>query len=231
MTKHKAYVLHSGGIDSTTCLYMAIDMCGPQNVIGVSIDYGQRHRKEIDQAELICNHVACRHEVVSLTVPPTMLTDPTEEIPNITYEEIKGVSPTYVPFRNGQLLSKIAGIAVVGIRAEGDTASIWFGAHAEDAANWAYPDCSPEFIGAMSNAIYVGTYHQVRLMTPLMFMMKYQIIHEGQKLRVPWPATWSCYAGGDLHCGACPTCYARHRAFLQAEVLDPTTYATLPNPL
>jgi len=233
MSKHTAYVLHSGGIDSSTVLYMAAEMYDPKNVIGVSINYGQRHFKEIEQALAICDHLGCRHEVLRIEgMPSSMLTDPNREIPNVSYEEIRGVSPTYVPFRNGQLLSKITARAVSGLEPpEGkfapNSASIWFGAHAEDAVGWAYPDCTPEFIGAMANAIYIGTYHQVRLVAPLMYSMKFQIILAGQRLGVPWPATWSCYAGEKLHCGTCPTCRARNRAFLPLSDLRPLRTAFL----
>jgi 7-cyano-7-deazaguanine synthase len=103
-------------------------------------------------------------------------------------------------------------------------ADIYFGAHAEDAQNWAYPDCTPEFIGAMANAIFVGTYRAVRLISPIMFMTKAQIVAMGDKLNVPFDKTWSCYKGGEKHCGKCPTCYARKDAFAVAGVRDPTVY-------
>jgi 7-cyano-7-deazaguanine synthase len=109
-----------------------------------------------------------------------------------------------------------------------DSVGIFFGAHAEDAANWAYPDCTPEFIGAMANAIYVGTYYTVRLYTPIMWMSKAEVVRWGNELQVPFDMTWSCYKGGDLQCGECPTCISRHNAFLDAGIPDPTTYAVRP---
>lgn len=220
----KALVLHSGGIDSTTCLYMAAETYGEGEIEGVSINYGQRHSKEIDHAKEICGALGCGHLTLNITPPPpSMLTDPSKEVPDVSYDDITGVSPTYVPFRNGLLLSTIAGVA----SAKGAEA-IYFGAHAEDAQNWAYPDCTPEFIGAMANAIYIGTYHKVRLVTPLEWLTKWEIIRAGTELKVPWKLTWSCYKGETLHCGVCPTCRSRRVGFKAAGISDPTVYAETP---
>ncbi len=216
----KALVLHSGGVDSSTCL--AIAMKAFDEIISVSANYGQRHLKEINYAKELCDHYGVAHEYFTLPdMPTTMLTDPDSEIPDASYANLPdGISPTYVPFRNGLLLSRIASIAQAS---EAD--AIFFGAHAEDAQNWAYPDCTPEFIGAMANAIFIGTYQKTRLHTPLMWMKKYEIIQLGSKLGVPWKMTWSCYKGEDLHCGICPTCRARKEAFRLAGIADPTEYA------
>jgi len=207
-------------------------------VHAVSIGYGQRHYKEVQAARDITRLLGIPHRVLNLAdiVPRTMLTDSTAEVPNISYDEIQGVSPTYVPFRNGLMLSALTSFAV-GERlrmhfcdATVDDAgrewewALYFGAHAEDARGWAYPDCTPEFIGAMANAIYVGTYHQFRLHTPLQWLTKKDIIKWGEELKAPWGLTWSCYKGGKLHCGTCPTCRARQAGFREAGVTDPTEY-------
>ncbi len=219
----KALILLSGGIDSSTCMFLA-DLEYKGNTIGVSIDYGQRHKKEIESAKKICNWLERKHVTLEIQdMADCMLTNPETEIPNVDYSEISGVSPTYVPFRNGLLLSRVASYAQAN-----DFTGIYFGAHAEDALNWAYPDCTPEFIGAMANAIYIGTYHQVRLHTPLEWLTKREIIKLGTKLGVPWQNTWSCYAGGNLHCGTCPTCRARHQGFIDAHIHDPTKYFKSP---
>ena len=112
-----------------------------------------------------------------------------------------------------------------GLDGEGFEHGIYFGAHAEDAQNWAYPDCTPEFIGSMSSAIFIGTYQRIRLHTPLMWLRKSEIIRRGEILGVDWCTTWSCYKGERLHCGQCPTCLARIRGFQLAGVQDPTVYA------
>jgi len=261
----KAFCLLSGGIDSTTCLHKAIMDYRPQGmteeqvhmvingdigdnvdwVEAYSIDYGQRHVKEGDFAKITCKGLGIEHHWLKANFAGSaMLTDPDIAIPNISYSEIKGVSPTYVPFRNGTMLSLLAAKAqqyvnkeiesLVNIAGETkeqatammkDSVGLYFGAHAEDAANWAYPDCTPEFIGAMANAIYIGTYMCVRLHTPLQWLNKIEIILLGESLCVDWKHTWSCYAGEDLHCGTCPTCRARKAGFIGAGVPDPTEYA------
>ena len=102
---------------------------------------------------------------------------------------------------------------------------LYYGAHSEDAKNWAYPDCTPEFNGAMANAKFIGTYQKTRLVTPLQWMLKSEVVSLGAKLNLPFELTWSCYDGKEKHCGICPTCRARKVAFQQAGISDPTKYA------
>jgi 7-cyano-7-deazaguanine synthase len=276
MTERKAFVLLSGGMDSTTCLHKAIRDFRPYGdylefykeanfgiaittdgqtkepevdwVEAISINYGQRHLKEAEYAFATCGRFGINHHVINVegivSGKGVMLSDRDVEIPDVSYSEIKGVSPTYVPYRNGNLLSIVAAHAqkwvnseIKGIVADApytvqaatelmkDSAGIYFGAHAEDAANWAYPDCTPEFIGAQANAIYIGSYQAIRLYTPLQWLSKAEIVTLGERLGVDWSGTWSCYAGGTHHCGTCPTCRARKSAFATAGVNDPTTYA------
>ena len=105
-----------------------------------------------------------------------------------------------------------------------DAQYVYFAAHADDAHNWAYPDTTPEFIGAMGNAMWIGTYHQVRLRTPLMWLTKAEIVTLGTRKNVPFELTYSCYEGNPKHCGACPTCVNRIEAFRQAGIKDPVEY-------
>lgn len=267
----KAFVLLSGGLDSTTCLYQAIYDYGEDNkqdidrridlnhktpgddpiswVKAVSIYYGQRHKKEMDYAKSTCDRLGIKHTVLDvgalLRGDSVMLTDDSRdkvEVPNIDYSEIQGVSPTYVPFRNGLMLSALTAHAQKWVNEqnandkddrfnmqpdhkEKASAGIYFGAHAEDAHNWAYPDCTPEFIGAMANAVYIGSYMQIRLHTPIQWMQKHQVVTHGDSLGVDFAGTWSCYKGEELHCGVCPTCRSRKQAFVAAGVNDPTEYA------
>ena len=227
----KAYVLHSGGLDSSVCLGIAIQQFGFVQPIGIL--YGQRHTKELEVARELIDHlqyalrttdrIVMRQRIINLAgvIGKGGLTDPNLVIPNTSYDDLPvGVSPTYVPFRNGLILSAVASIAAVDKECE----AIFYGAHAEDAKNWAYPDCSPEFIGGMANAIYIGTYRQIRLHTPLMFMTKAEVVLKGHELDTPFDLTWSCYKGEELHCGECPTCIARKSAFIQADIVDPTEY-------
>lgn len=216
----KALVLHSGGIDSSVCLAIAICEHGAENVESIGINYGQRHHVELDYAQQFCDHLHVQRRVI--TLPPiegSILTDPNAEIPKISYDEIEGLSPAYVPFRNGLMLSNMAAIA----QGEG-FGLIYYGAHAEDAFNWAYPDCTPEFNGAMANAIFIGTNQEVQLITPFQWSKKHEIISKGVILGVPFGLTWSCYVGGEKHCGECPTCIARKEAFAANYINDPTSY-------
>jgi len=238
----KAFVLLSGGIDSSTCLAIAIRDCGARNVKAISIDYGQRHIREVQAARDVAGILNVKHELHEIIgIPKVMLTDKNAVVPNISYQEIQGVSPTYVPFRNGQLISRIAGIAAHEVEQlnknrsfdHGDLVpptydgAIYFGAHAEDAAGDAYPDCRLDFVGAMAAAVYIGTYHSVRLKAPLIEMYKDEIVEKGESLSVPWGLTWSCYKGETFHCGLCPTCRARKAGFRKASVFDPTEYQNI----
>jgi 7-cyano-7-deazaguanine synthase len=229
----KAFVLLSGGIDSSTCLGIAMDKYGgtPGGVEAVGIHYGQRHLKELECAAKLCDHYHIDQVVLRLgDQPKSMLTDAKAKVPNISYKDIVGVSPTYVHFRNGQMLSKIAAYASSQVNNKGPwtDAVILFGAHAEDAAGDAYPDCRLDFVGCMGAAIWIGTYGKIRLSAPLIELYKHQVVEWGTKLCVPYQLTWSCYKGEDLHCGVCPTCRARQDAFRIAEVIDPTQYAEKP---
>ena len=202
----KAFALLSGGVDSTTALYIAMEQFA--HVEAISIDYGQRHKKEIEYAKKTCAKFNLKHTILPISgiVPKTMLTDTNAQIPNVSYDEIKGVSPTYVPFRNGLMLAALASYASGNLPDDiVEEHALFFGAHAEDAKNWAYPDCTPEWIGAMGNAIFIGSYYRLRLHAPLMWMRKDEIISRGEHAGVDWVNTWSCYAGGEHHCGTCPT--------------------------
>jgi 7-cyano-7-deazaguanine synthase len=153
-----------------------------------------------------------------------VLMDHTASMPHDTYEALQaheGPSPTYVPYRNGTFLSLAASLAL-DPRMKCDT--IYAGMHAEDAHNWAYPDCTPEFIGAMQNAIYVGTYREVRLVVPFTYKSKADIVALGVRLGVPFELTHSCYEGKRPACGQCPTCVGRLEAFLTNGMKDPLEY-------
>lgn len=265
----KAFVLLSGGLDSTTCLFQAIqdlkpdwvksDRDGIYWVEAVSINYGQRHKRELVQAAKICKEFGVKHTILDvgdlLKGKEILLSADsmdTMEMVHKSYDQIEGVSPSYVPFRNGLLLSAITAHAQKYVNSEiakfsktlvdayswdedsargsattsaKDLVTIYYGAHAEDAANWAYPDCTPEFNGSMANAIYTGSYNTIRLATPLQWLHKHEIVTKGDKLGAPLSMTWSCYDAGEIHCGECPTCIARKEAFEEANVRDDTEYA------
>lgn len=216
----KGFVALSGGLDSTTVLAIAMDR-HEGKVEAISFDYGQRHNVELERAAQIAQYYDIRHRIIKLgDLPTSALTDVTRDIPKVSYGEIEGVSPAYVPFRNGQIISKLAAYA----SADDSPSVIYVGTHAEDAANDAYPDCRLDFIGTMGSAVYIGTYHKVRLSAPFIEISKTEVVTLANKLDAPLDLSWSCYFGGDEHCGVCPTCRARKEAFIFANVSDPTRY-------
>lgn len=228
----KALVLSSGGVDSTTCVGIAVDRLGKENVSTVSVFYGQRHSKELDCADEIAKHYEVEHYVIDLSnvlshSNCSLLEGSTEEIPEESYDEqIKhtdnGKVSTYVPFRNGLMLSAVASLAQ-SIYPDDDV-DIYIGAHADDAAGNAYADCSESFTSAMNTAIVIGTYNKVRVVAPLVNMNKAQVVLTGYNLSVPYELTWSCYKGGSKACGVCGTCIDRLKAFEINGIVDPIMY-------
>lgn len=222
-----ALVLTSGGVDSTTALALAIEKYGKDHVFALSISYGQKHSKEIEAAKAVAQHYGVEQLFLDLGLifqysNCSLLQQSTEEIPEESYaeqiEKTGGETPvsTYVPFRNGLFLSAAASIAL-----SRDCEVIYYGAHADDAAGFAYPDCSPVFNNAMNTAIYEGSGHQLRIEAPFVNKNKSDIVAIGLKLGVPYELTWSCYEGGDKPCGKCGTCIDRAAAFAANGVADP----------
>jgi 7-cyano-7-deazaguanine synthase len=222
-------VMLSGGIDSTTVLFDAMERAPSSSIVAISFDYGQRHRKEIDAAASICEQAGVNQHILNLKdiIPNTMLKDPSQVVPNTSYGELTGVSPTYVPFRNGLMMAAATSFLVGELEEyhPGGVAHLYCGIHAEDAAAFAYPDCTPEFFGSAANMVWMGTYGKVRLIAPFVFSSKTDIVRRGSDLDVPYELTWSCYKGEAYHCGICPTCRARKQAFEDANIGDPTYYA------
>jgi len=224
----KAVVLLSGGMDSTVCATMAIAQHGPKAVGAVSFIYGQKHTAEIKHAERVAEDLGLGfHRIIELPeifggTESVLIEINKRAMPQASYEEMEesyGVSPTYVPYRNANLIS----MAVTAAMVQG-ASEVWAGMHGEDALNWAYPDCTPEFLGAMGAAIYVGSYHQVRLITPLQWDTKAQVLRKGLNLEAPLHLTMSCYEGKDPACGTCPTCVGRINAFRELGEQDPINY-------
>lgn len=144
-----------------------------------------------------------------------------EEIPEASYaEQLKGSEgtpvSTYVPFRNGLFLSCAASIAL----AKG-CSCIYYGAHQDDAAGSAYPDCSESFYKSMDAAVFEGSGHALHIEAPFIRMNKAQVVAEGLRLKVPYEYTWSCYEGKEKPCGVCGTCIDRRKAFEANGVKDP----------
>lgn len=214
----KEIVLLSGGLDSATCLALAVEQEGAKNVTALNMYYGQKHKKEIECARKIADYYKVRY--IEMDLSPVMaysdcslLEHSKKNIAHSTYEqqtkEANGKPvETYVPFRNGLFLSAAASVAL-SIGAE----KIIYGAHADDAAGAAYPDCSLAFVRNMNSAIIEGSAGQVRIEAPFVSVNKAGVVKEGLRLGVPYEYTWSCYEGGDKPCGKCGTCIDRQRAF------------------
>ncbi|MBP1565397.1 MAG: 7-cyano-7-deazaguanine synthase QueC [Oscillospiraceae bacterium] len=222
----KALVLFSGGIDSTTCLAMAVDKYGKENVTALSVFYGQKHKKEIDAAVLIAEYYGVEYINIDLMrifsySNCSLLQNSSEEIPEESYaEQLKKTDgtpvSTYVPFRNGLLLSTAASIAL-----SKECSIIYYGVHSDDAAGAAYPDCTEVFNNAMNTAIYEGSGKQLHIEAPFVSCTKAEIVKKGLELGVPYELTWSCYAGNDEPCGKCGTCIDRENAFTANGIVDP----------
>lgn len=223
----KAVVLLSGGIDSTTCLALAVDELGSNNVIALNMFYGQKHDKELASAKAVAEYYGVEYREMDMSVVMEssdcpLLKHSTKSIKHQSYGEQlakmggEGTVDTYVPFRNGLFLSAATAVAIsVG------ASRVYYGAHADDAAGNAYPDCSQQFADAMNNAIYEGSGKAVRLVAPLIGLNKTQVVKLGLGLRAPYKLTWSCYEGGEKPCGKCGTCIDRAKAFRENGVEDP----------
>ena len=219
--KSKVIVLVSGGMDSVTALYEAVSKY--QVLAGISFHYGSKHNDcEIPLALYHCQHLGIPHEVITLDFMNRLfksdLLASGGEIPEGHYEE-STMKQTVVPFRNGIMLSIVAGIAE-SMGAQG----LVIAAHAGDHA--IYPDCREDFMKSMSDAIGHGTYEHIEVIRPFINMTKAEIASHGQSLGVDFLKTWSCYKGGDIHCGKCGTCVERREAFILAGIKDPTNYAS-----
>lgn len=226
----RALVLSSGGIDSTTCLSIAINELGADKVTSVSIFYGQKHDKELKQAEKIAEYYGINNYKIDLSPilrynkNCSLLKDNEINIDHSSYsDQIKqskdGMVSTYVPFRNGLMLSSVASLALSLF--PDDEIYIYLGAHADDMAGAAYADCSEDFISFMASAITIGTYNKVTVVTPLIRFNKSEVVQKGIELKAPYHLTWSCYEGKDKPCGVCGTCLDRLKAFEENGWIDP----------
>ena len=222
----KALVLCSGGVDSTTLLAMAVERFGAKNVFALSISYGQRHEKEMESAKAVARYYGVKQRFLDLAhifaeSNCSLLVHSTQNIPEESYAEQLSETEghpvsTYVPFRNGLFLSSAASMALsLGCSV------LFYGAHHDDWAGNAYPDCSKEFVDAMNRAIVEGTGGELCVEAPFVMWSKADIVKKGLELNVPYELTWSCYEGGEVPCGVCGTCIARIRAFEQNGVTAP----------
>ena len=210
----KAILIYSGGLDSTTLLYEYRDSIA----LAVSFDYGSKHNeRELACARENCRRLAIPHLVISLDfIRQYFHSDLLQgggEIPEGSYAD-ENMRSTVVPFRNGIMLAVAAGLA----ESHGlDT--VLLANHGGDHA--IYPDCRPEFIDAFDRAAEAGTYNGVRIVSPYCNITKRDIALRGKALGVDYSLTYSCYKGGEKHCGRCGTCTERKEAL---EGFDTTEY-------
>jgi 7-cyano-7-deazaguanine synthase len=219
----KVCVLLSGGMDSVAAFY---EVLGTHEVVaGLSFDYGAKHNaREIPFAKLHAERNGILHQVIPLDFMNRLfksdLLQSGGEIPDGHYAE-ESMKQTVVPFRNGIMLAIATGYAE-SIGAEG----LVIAAHSGDHA--IYPDCREPFMQAMATAMSEGTYAKIQLLRPFIAMDKTAIALRGVELGIDFSKTWSCYKGGEIHCGTCGTCVERREAFILADLPDPTIYERTP---
>lgn len=219
----KVCVLLSGGMDSVAALYEAIGQHEVRTCL--SFDYGAKHNAcEIPFAKLHAERNGILHQVIPLEFINRLfksdLLQSGGEIPDGHYAE-ESMKQTVVPFRNGIMLAIATGYAE-SIEAEG----LVIAAHSGDHA--IYPDCREPFMQAMATAMTEGTYAKIQLLRPFIDMDKMGIAKRGTELGIDFSETWSCYKGGETHCGVCGTCVERREAFILAGLPDPTVYEQTP---
>jgi 7-cyano-7-deazaguanine synthase len=209
-------MLYSGGMDSTVLLYKL-----KPNVRPLLFYYGQRHHEELSHASGICQAEGIDYEYVNLDAVGKLIASGSqagrEPVPEGHYAD-ESMKTTVVPNRNSIMLSIAVGHAItIGAR------NVYFAAHAGDHA--IYPDCRPEFVYTFNHTMKLANaWTPVEIWAPFINMTKADIVQEGARYGVPFERTWSCYKGGELHCGRCGTCVERKEAFQIAGVPDPTSY-------
>lgn len=226
MRRYTAIV--SGGMDSTVLAY---DIDAHQELARiVSFDYGQRHVKELEFAGETARALSVEHHVIVLprtifNAGASALVNPEVPVPEGHYAEAS-MAATVVPNRNMVMLAMASSLAI----GHGDN-GVATAVHAGD--HFIYPDCRPEFIQAMTRALRLGNagfaVDEFEVLAPYVHASKADLAQHGDRLHVPWRSTWSCYVGGEIHCGACGTCFERREAFTLGLVDDPTEYAATPS--
>ena len=210
-------IVVSGGMDSITLLYEKKD----EIALGISFDYGSNHNhNELPLAALHCQRLGIAHVIIPLGFMhqyfKSSLLESGASIPDGSYDE-ENMKSTVVPFRNGVMLAVAAGTA----ESNGLT-KVLIANHGGD--HTIYPDCRPEFIAAMDAAVKAGTFANVHVVAPYTNISKADIARRGSSLGIDYAETWSCYKGGDVHCGTCGTCVERKEALREAGIEDNTKY-------
>lgn len=223
----KVLAVVSGGMDSTVLTYQLLKTY--DDVALISFNYGQRHKKELDYAKRTADKLGLDHTIVDITNLTGLLSKSTltsdAPVPDGHYAE-DNMRKTVVPNRNAIMLNIAAGYAIT-IGADALATAVHSGDH------YIYPDCRPQFVDALSTMLKIANEGFVpdafRVLAPFVHVPKDEIARIGHGLDVPWLDTWSCYKGGDIHCGSCGTCFERREAFMLAGIDDPTTYLATPH--
>lgn len=210
-------IIVSGGMDSITLLHEYKDRIA----LAITFDYGNNHAaNEIPYARLHCERLGIKHLVIPLDFMhqyfKSSLLEGAEAIPEGHYED-ENMKSTVVPFRNGIMLAIACGIAE-----SNSLTHVMIANHGGDHA--IYPDCRGEFIEAMSEAMKCGTYEGITIEAPYTHITKTDIARRGAQLGIDYAETWSCYKGGEVHCGKCGTCVERKEALREAGITDNTHY-------
>lgn len=217
MAEKDSVIIYSGGLDSTTLLYEEQERIA----LAVTFDYGSNHAaQEVACAKKICQQLEVEHLVIDLTFMKryfaSSLLSGADAIPEGNYDD-ENMKSTVVPFRNGIMLSVACGLA----ESRGLT-RVLIANHGGDHA--IYPDCRPAFIDAMDAAMQAGTYVGVGIAAPYTNLSKTELVRRGTAMGIDYSQTYSCYKGGEKHCGRCGTCRERQEAFREAGIPDPTEY-------
>ena len=215
--KKNSVIIVSGGMDSLTLLYDHKD----EIALGISFDYGSNHNaREIPFAKMHCERLGIMHITINLDFMhqyfKSSLLDGADAIPEGHYAD-DNMKSTVVPFRNGIMLS-----IAIGIAESNNLDQVFIANHGGD--HTIYPDCRPEFIKAIDSAANAGTYNNVKVIAPYTQITKSDIARIGKKLGIDYTETWSCYKGGEIHCGKCGTCVERKEALAEAGIEDRTIY-------
>lgn len=210
-------IIVSGGMDSITMLHEYRERIS----LAISYDYGSNHnKKEIPFAEEHCKELGIEHITIDLAFIhqyfKSSLLEGADAIPDGDYDD-ENMKSTLVPFRNGIMLS-----IAIGIAESRQLNNVMIANHHGDHA--IYPDCRPEFIDAIVKVAKYGTYSGVNILAPYTNITKADIARHGKKLCIDYTHTWSCYKGGENHCGKCGTCVERKEALKDAGIDDKTIY-------
>lgn len=218
MSKPKAVVIYSGGMDSFTLLNRVIK--DGYDVYALTFNYGQKHVKEVEVASTVCQQLNVPHKILDIS-PINQLMQSSSLVGDIDVPEghyqADNMKSTMVPNRNMILLSLAIGYAV-DIKAS----KVYYGAHAGDHA--IYPDCRPEFVHAMNDVAQIANYEPITIETPYLNSSKGEILKDGLSMNLTYENTWTCYNGRERACGKCGACVERLEAFADNNATDPVEY-------